>query len=132
MNDDDNEETDPMIVMRDTRTRGYAATCIEKKGVNPFNIKFSVGYLRELVWKRCVFKSEFALVNLKTATNENIGDGCELVPEEVPVGDHSKNGEAENAVKEVKRAARTNKANLEERPGIAIERSHPILKWLPR
>ncbi len=51
---------------------------------------------------------------------------------EAPVGGHAANGEAEGAEMEIKRAVRTLKSSLEEKIGVTVDVSHPILIWLPR
>ncbi|CAK0867442.1 unnamed protein product, partial [Prorocentrum cordatum] len=75
--------------------------------------------------------SEHSLVALKQAVSDSM-PGVEMVMQESPVGDHQANGEAENAVKEVKRMARVLKATLEERIGKNLPVDHPLWTWLPR
>eukprot|EP00972_Heterocapsa_arctica_P039798 5864964-Heterocapsa_arctica.AAC.1 len=56
----------------------------------------------------------------------------EVVLRESPVGDHQANGDAELAVREVKRQVRTLRFVLEANRGTAIREDHPILEWLPQ
>ncbi|CAK0830015.1 unnamed protein product [Prorocentrum cordatum] len=115
--DDGSEDTAlPMLVIRDRRTKGYAATAVPQKGVHPYPVKFFAGYLKELGWKRYVSRSdgERSLVALKQAVADQM-QAVETVMQESPVGDHAANGEAENAVKEVKRIVRAQKETFEER-----------------
>ena len=132
---EDSEEEDclPILVMRDRKTQGYAASVVDSKGVNDYALKFVIGYVRSLGWKRRTFKSdnEEALLALKRRVTENLV-GVEVIPEESPVGDHSAKGEAENAVREVKRKVRCIKGSLEEYLGFRLPFNHPMLTWLPR
>ncbi|CAK0892634.1 unnamed protein product [Prorocentrum cordatum] len=127
------EETMPILVIKDRTTKGYAATAIPRKGVHLFNIKFFAGAVKELGWKKMVSKSdgEHSLVALKQAVSDSM-PGVEMVMQESPDGDHPANGEAENAVKEVKRLVRVHKATLEERIGKKLPVDHPLWTWLPR
>ena len=50
---------------------------------------------------------------------------------ESPVGDHQANGDAECAVREIKRQVRVLWYALEEHMGGLIKGGHPILRWLP-
>eukprot|EP00959_Pyramimonas_sp_CCMP1952_P264613 5532666-Pyramimonas_sp.AAC.1 len=122
-----------MLVIRDRRTKGYAATAVPQKGVHPYPVKFFAGYLKELGWKRYVGRSdgERSLVALKQAVADQM-QAVETVMQESPVGDHAANGEAENAVKEVKRIVRAQKETFEERIGARLPLHHPIWTWLPR
>ena len=133
MGDTEQEETMPILVTKDRTTKGYAATAIPRKGVHLFNIKFFAGVVKELGWKRMVSKSdgEHSLVALKQAVSDSM-PGVEMVMQESPVGDHQANGEAENAVKEVKRMVRVLRATLEERIGKKLPVDHPLWTWLPR
>ena len=122
----------PIVVMRDRRTKMYAASFVPRKGVEPFACKFFANFVRDLGWKRLTVKSdgEASLLALKAAAMEAL-PGVEAIPKESPVGDHNANAEAENAVKEVKRAFRAIKDCLEEKLGKAVRIDHPILTCLP-
>eukprot|EP00959_Pyramimonas_sp_CCMP1952_P056931 1188770-Pyramimonas_sp.AAC.1 len=63
-----------MLVMRDRRAKGYAATPVPQKGVHPSPVKFFAGYLKELGWERCVGRSdgERSLAALKQAVADQM------------------------------------------------------------
>lgn len=133
-----NEETDPeaampMLVMKDRTTKKIMATAIPSNGVENYSVKFFAGCVKELGWRRYISKSdgEPSLVALKTAAGDALPK-IEMVPQESPVGDHQANGEAESAVREVKRSARALKEALEERLQRRLPLTHDIWTWLPR
>ena len=61
-------------------------------------------FLTELGWRRSVSVSdgEYSLFALKNAVRDAMPD-VEMIPKESLVSDHDANGEAENAVKEIKK-----------------------------
>ena len=127
------EETMPIIVIRDRRTKAYAATTVKAKGNDEYAVKFFAGFLQQLGYQRFINKSdnERSLVALKTKAVESL-PGVEAVPKESPEGDHQANGEAEAAVREVKRQVRVMKSSLDEKLGFKLTDSDPILAWLLR
>ena len=56
----------------------------------------------------------------------------EFIKRESPEGDHQANGEAENAVREIKRQARAIKSATENKLGKRLSEKDPLLSWLPR
>jgi len=131
--DTSSEGTLPILVLRDRKTKLYAASAVQATGVNAYALKFVVGVVQDLGWKRLIFKSdnEPAIVALKRAVAKAM-PGVEVILQESPVGDHAANGEAENAVKEIKRQIRVLKSVMDEKMGTAVRADHPILSWLPR
>ncbi|CAK0791837.1 unnamed protein product [Prorocentrum cordatum] len=105
---------------------------VERAGAHPYPAKFFEGYLKERGWKRCASWSdgERRRVVLKAVADQM--RAVEIVAQKSPVGGHAANGEAENAVKEVKRIVRVQKQTLEERIGTRLPLHHPIWTWLPR
>ena len=61
--------------------------------------------MRELGWRRILGPISILLCRLLTAVRDAMPD-VEMIHKESHVGDHAGNGEAENAVKEVKRPIR--------------------------
>jgi hypothetical protein len=115
---ENDEEMMPILFFKDRKTKGQSATTVDQKGVSQFAVSFCVGYIRELGWKRFIWKSdnEPAILALKLACTKALGD-VEIIPKESPEGDHQANGEAEAAVREGKRQIRANKCALEEKLG---------------
>ena len=111
----ESEDVMPMVVIRDRRTKSYAATMVQAKGGDPYAVKFFANFIQHLGYKKFINKSdnERSLLSLKAKAVESL-PGVEAIPKESPEGDHQANGEAENAVKEVKRQVRVMKSALEE------------------
>ena len=133
LGDEGRKDSVPIIVIRDRKTKGYYATAVQATGMDKAATQFFIGALRNLGWKRYISRSdgEPALVALKTEVAAQMAD-VEMVPKESPVGDHAANGEAENAVKEVKRQIRAVLSLLEEKLQKNLEPNHPLLAWAPR
>ena len=133
LTDEGKSDTLPIIVLKDRVTKRYGASALPATGENPYSVQFFAGFVREMGWRRYMSRSdnERALIALKRAVAESMPD-VDVVPKESPVGDHSANGEAENAVREVKRQIRVLHAVLEAKLGMHIPAAHPILTWLPR
>ena len=51
-------DTFPILVVRDSRYRFTAATCVEAKGPNLYAICFLVGVVRDLGFQRLIFKCD--------------------------------------------------------------------------
>ena len=71
-------------------------------------------------------RCEYSLCALKNAVRD-APPGVHMIPKESLVGDHAANGEAENAVMEVKRQVRVLKSNLQEKLQKHVLADHPIL-----
>ena len=55
----------------------------------------------------------------------------EVMLQESPVADHAANGEAENAVKQVKAQCRVLYIDLRAKLKKNLGKSHPLVQWLP-
>lgn len=130
----DDEDPDGMLIVvaKDRRTGTYGSTALRAKGVTDHSCKWLAGFLKHLGYRRLVLHSdgEPSICALKTATVLRLA-GVEVVARESPVGDHQANGEAECAVREIKRQIRVLRYALEERIGGPVRKDHPILSWLP-
>ena len=122
----------PILCIKDRRTKRVAATFLEAKGNTPYGQKFFENFLLSTGYKRVINKSdgEPAMVSLKTKAIESAG--IEGVPQESPVGDHQANGEAEAAVRDLKRQVRVLKISLESKLGLQLKDDDPVLAWMPR
>ncbi|CAK0815838.1 unnamed protein product, partial [Prorocentrum cordatum] len=126
-------DTYPILVVRETRFKHTAATCVEAKGVNAYAVAFMVGLIRDLGYRRLILKcdNEPATKALQKKIEESVV-GVEILPQGPPEGDHRANGLVEAAVREVKRMCRTIRVAMELKRGERVEDDHPILSWLPR
>ena len=106
--------TQTWLVGKDRQTGYLFATAVPEKGPTPCAIRFFAGVLGHLGYRRLILKSdnEPAIVALKAATGQSVA-GLDFIMQESPEYDHSANGEAEVAVREVKRQARAIKIELE-------------------
>ena len=120
----------PMLVTKDKRTKMIWARVVPAKGVNAHAVKQLAKQITLLGYKKIVFKSdgEPAIKALKEAVRCEIS--ADVIPEESPVGDHSANGDIENAIKQVQGQIRTMKDALESRYGERIPRDSHTLPWL--
>jgi len=71
----------PMLVARDLKTKCYAATFVENKGMNDYAVSFLVGFIRALGYKRFEVQSdnEGALLALIKRVGQGIPD-VEILP----------------------------------------------------
>ena len=123
----------PILVCKDSKTQSYAATFVEKKGVDAYASKFLQSFAQHLGYKRMVWKSdgEAAIVALKAHAADGL-KGVEVVMQESPPEDHKANGAAEKAVQEIKRQVRVIKSSLEEKLKEKLEENDSMLAWMPR
>ena len=126
------EEGQPIMVMKDRKSKFITAHVIEEKGENPYAIKRLGQDIGMLGYNRIVLKSdgEPAIVALKAAVKRERRE--EIIMEESPVDEHQSNGEIENAVRQVQGMTRTIKSGLEEKIEKKIERNSPIIPWMVR
>eukprot|EP00959_Pyramimonas_sp_CCMP1952_P052990 1108595-Pyramimonas_sp.AAC.1 len=70
------EGTMPTLAIKDKKTKRPWGTVIERKGDDPFAIKFLADAIRETGYKRVVLKSddEVAILALKTKAGEQLTD----------------------------------------------------------
>ena len=126
------EKSAPMIVAKFTRSGTIAATALEAKGITGYGVRWFAGFLGRLGLQHVVNFSdnEAALVALKNQAATQV-KGLESVPRECPVGDHSANGDAESAVKQVKQLCRSVRLALESKLKMTLEQTDPVLQWIP-
>ena len=86
-------ETMPILFMRDRKRKRPAASTEVAKGVAQYAVSFCVGWIRDLGWKRVIWKSdrEPAILALKQAFTRAAGN-VEVIPKDSPEGDHQANG----------------------------------------
>ena len=99
----ENEDTLPIVICRDSRYGQTGATCCERKGPTAYSISFLVGFIKDLCFRRSMLKcdSEPSTKSLHDAVMQACA-GVEVVPQRPPEGDHMANG-AEITVRDVKR-----------------------------
>ena len=100
---------------------------MESKGVTKYGVDFIVGFVRDLGWKRLIFRSdgEPAIVALQRKAIEALA-GVEVIPRHCPEDDHAANGAAEAAVREMKRVIRAVKQATEEKFGVRLTADRSI------
>ena len=77
------------------------AHMVPKKGLDPHAIKVLVREIKLSGYSRVVMKSgqEPSILALLAIVKRELGEACEIVPEESPVGEHQSNGQVENAIR---------------------------------
>ena len=98
------EDSMPMLALKNSRTGRIAATALEKKGLTEFGARFFARFIQSSGLSRYMNWSDAE--NAMKALKEAAAKACpaqESVPREVPQGDHQANGEIESAVRELKR-----------------------------
>ena len=130
----DGEESmeNPVIVMKDRKTKMITAHTVPRKGDDPYVTGRVAQDIRNLGYWRLIVKSdqEPAILALKMEVRKNLKE--EVMFEESPVGESQSNGEVERAVRTVKGQVRTMKEALDSRYGSRIPSDHPVIAWLPR
>ena len=121
----------PMLALKFSRSKRIAATSLPRKGVTEFATKFFARFVQLTGVRRFINFSdnENAMVALKDAAARSLV-GVESSNQEVPVGDHQKNGEIESAVRELKRMMRALRLALERRLGFKLSDADPVLAWM--
>ena len=105
---------------------------LKSKGNDKHAMLFLKSVIRTLGYRRINLKSdnEPALIALKNAIIESTPE-VEIIPRESPEGDHQANGDAECAVREIKRMIRRISTSLEEKLGQRLPLDHPLRAWVP-
>ena len=129
----ENADTFPILICRDSRYGQTGATCCERKGPTAYFISFLVGFIKDLGFHRIILKCDnepstkalqFSVIHACV--------GVEVIPQGPPEGDHMANGRVEMAVREVKRQCRTLRIYAEQNTSVRIADDSPLLSWLPR
>ena len=100
----ENADTSPILICRDSRYGQTGATCCERRGPTAYSISFLVGFIKGLGFRRIILTcdSEPSTKALQDAVIHACV-GVEVIPQGPPVGDHMANGRVDMAVREVKR-----------------------------
>ena len=124
--------SEPMLVMKYSRSGRLAATALPAKGVTDFGVKTFKHFIQSTGVRSFVNMSdnENSIVALKEAAARAC-EGVEAIARSIPVGDHKANGHAESAVKQVKGMMRAVRLAMESKLGERLPNSDCILKWLP-
>ena len=110
----ENADTFPILICRDSRYGQTGATCCERKGPTAYTISFLVGFIKDLGFRRIKSKcdNEPCTKALQDAVIQACA-GVEVIPQGPPEGDHMANGRVEMPVREVKRLCRTLRISAE-------------------
>ena len=123
----------PVLIAKDRRSKAVWSVPVPCKGVeHPYPGKKLLEVLDTTGYKRVIMKSdnEPSIVALVKSVKD--GWRGELMPEHPPRGEsHApSNGEVERAVQSVQGLARTLKDHLEQKSGVVLGDTHPLLAWL--
>ena len=129
----ENADTFPILICRDSRYGRTGAKCCERKGPIEYFISFLVGFIKDLGFRRIIFKCDNE-PNTKALQDAVIHScvGVEVIPRGPLEGDHMANGRLEMAVREVKRQYRALRISAEQNTSVRIADDSPLLSWLPR
>ena len=134
----ENADTFPILICRDSRCGQTGATCCERKGptahsIAAYSISFLVGFIKDLGFRRIIVKC-----NNEPSTNAlqdaviHACAGVEMIPQGPPEGDRMANGRVEMALREVGRQCGTLRIYAEQNTSVRISDDSPLLSWLPR
>ena len=129
----ENADTFPILICRDSRYGQTGATCCERKGSTAYSFSLIVGFIKDLAFRRITLKcdSEPSTKALQDATI-HARTGVEVIPQGPPEGGNMANGRVEMAVREVKRQCRTLRISAEQNTSVRIADDSPSLNRLPR
>ena len=111
----ENADTFPILICRDSRYGQSGATCCERKGPTAYSNSFLVGFIKDLEPST-------------TALQDSACAGVEVIPQGPPDGDHM-GSRVEMTVIEVKRQCRTLRISAEPNTGVRIGDDSPLLSW---
>ena len=109
----ENADTFPILICRESRHGQTGATCCERKGPTAYSNSFIVAFIKDLGFRRITLKCENE-PSTKALQDAVIHAcvGLEVVPQRPLEADHMANGRVEMAVREV----RNDNAELSEFP----------------
>ena len=116
----ENAETFPFLVRRDSRYGQTGATCCERKGPTAYSISFRVGFIKNLGFAQNHFE-------MRQLTEHESGSDSTQTLE----SDHMANGRVETAVREVKRQCRILRISAKQNTSVRIADDSPLLGWHP-
>ena len=125
------EDSAPFLALKSGMSGRLQAIALESKTSNEYVQKAIARFVEETGHKRVVFMSdtEPALVKLKQDAAVKLRN-VEVVHRTAPVGDHRANGNAEVAVREIKRQMRSIRISLEQKLKGKISNTSPLLAWM--
>ena len=134
----ENTDTFPILICRDSRCGQTGATCCERKGptarsIAASSISFLVGFIKDLGFRRVIVKCDN-----KPSTNAlqdaviHACAGVEVIPQGPPEGDRMANGRVEMALREVGRQCGTLRIYAEQNTSVRFSDDSPLLSWLLR
>ena len=129
----ENADTFPILICRDSRFGPTGATC-ERKAPTAYTISFLVGFIKDLGFRRIILKCDNE-PSTKAFQGAGIHAcvGVEVIPQVPPKGgDHMAKGRVEMAVREVKRQCGTLRISAEQNTSVCISDDSPLLSWLLR
>ena len=90
----ENADTFPNLICRDSRYGETGATCCERKGPTANSISFLVGFIKDLAFRRIILKcdNEPSAEALQDAVIHACV-GVEVIPQGPPEGDHMASGQ---------------------------------------
>ena len=96
----ENADTFPILICRDSRYGRTGATCCERKGPTAYSISFLVG-IKDLGFRRIILKCDHE-PSAKALPDAVIHAcvGVEVIPQGPPEGDHMASSRVEMAVRE--------------------------------
>ena len=119
----ENADTFPIPICRDSRYGQTGATCCERKGRTAYSISFLVGFIKDLGFRRIILKCDYEPST--KALQDAVIQACAGVEDMA-------NGRVEMAVREVKRQCRTLRISAEHNTGVRIAEDSPFLSWFLR
>ena len=130
----ENADTFPNLICRDSRYGQTGATRCERKGPTENSISCLVGFIKDLSFAQNHFEKCDNEPRTKALQDAVIHAcvGVEVIPQGPPEGDHMANGRVERAVREVKRQCWTLRMSAERKTSVRISDDSPLLSWLPR
>ena len=129
----ENADTFPILLCRDSRYGQTGATCCVRKGPRAYSISFLVGFIKDLGFRRIILKcDDEPRTKALQAAVIHACVGVEMIPQTPLEGDHMANGRVEMAVREVKRQCRTLRISAEQNTSVRVADDSPLLSWLLR
>ena len=128
---EENEETVAIQVARDRRTKMTFAHVVPKKGMtHEHGAVAMLADLKKLGYHEVILKCDGEPALRSVQEEVKLRREQPTILENSPVADSRSNGAAERAVQAVQEHVRVLKHGLEQRLGIKIKASHPVLSWI--
>ena len=113
--DSEKDRGQPILVIKDRKSRYLAAEVVSKKGSDDYACKWALNTIKGMGYRGVVMKDdqESSIKDLKEQVAKAGGADVEFAPEESPVGESKSNGEVERAIRTIKAQIRAMKDGLE-------------------